>query len=117
MFYSFLIHCIHEYFLNGLTYNEPKNIKSNRLKQVTSDEFSEWISVQKISIGEQYETKKSYTDFTQIYYPDNGNDEKFSQRKFTSWMKKYAGINDWQFKVSASNGTSYFQFLINEPEL
>jgi hypothetical protein len=70
MFYSFLIHCIQEYMKNGLLYYELKNVKINRLRQVTSDDFAEWIQEQKFLEKKHYETKKFYEMFIKIYYPN-----------------------------------------------
>lgn len=107
-FFSFIIDCIYGYMKNGLHYYEPKNVKANRLRQVTNDDFSEWIATQMFDLNRTYEIKPHYENFRETYYPA----EVFSQRKFTGFLKKYAAINDWGFnQPPASSGKTFFQFL------
>ena len=92
---------------DGLTYYEPKNVKANRLRQITNDDFAEWINRENFEVNKTYETKTFYEDFKNTYCPD----ENFSQRKFTSYMKKFASLNDWRFsQPKPSGGVTYFCF-------
>jgi hypothetical protein len=107
IFYSFLIQCICEFMKNGLAYYEPKNVKPNRLRQVTSDDFAEWISEQTFELDYIYETKPYFENFLATY-----PDDKFNQRRFSSFLKKYAAINDWILKhPPASSGKTFFKFI------
>ena len=107
-FYSFMINCIHEFMNSGLVYYEPKNVKANRLRQITTDDFAEWISLESFEVNKVYEIKQQYETFKTTYY----GEDQFSQRKFTSFLKKYATLNDWGFKQPpASSGKTYFQFV------
>lgn len=107
MFYSFMISCIAEFMKSGLIYYEPKNVKANRLRQITNDDFAEWVNQQSFEVNKVYETKPLFEIFKSTYY----GDDAFSQRKFTSFLKKFATLNDWGFKQPpASGGKTYFQF-------
>ena len=107
MFYSFMIDCIVEFMKSGLVYYEPKNVKANRLRQITNEDFAEWVNQQSFEVNTVYETKPMFEIFKSTYY----GDDAFSQRKFTSFLKKYASLNDWGFKQPpASGGKTYFQY-------
>lgn len=108
MFYSFMIACIHEFLQKGLFYYEPKNVKKNRLKQITNDDFAEWVISQDFKLNKVYEIKPLYVVFKETYSPD----EDFSQRKLTNYLKKYAAIYDLFFKQPpANNGHTYFELI------
>ena len=110
-FYSFLFTCIMDFMKDGLCYYEPKNVKANRLRQVTCDDFSEWIGQQNFEVNKTYETKQFFEEYKRTYCPD----ENFHQRKFTSWLKKFSSLNEWIFdQPKASGGVTYFRF--NSPE-
>ena len=92
----------------GLEFYDPKNIVVNRLRQITTDDFSEWILNQSFENDKVYEKKPFYESFKNAYY---GEDEKFSQRKFTSYLKKYASLNNLGFnQPPASSCITFFQF-------
>lgn len=107
MFYSFMIYCICQFMQNGLVYYEPKNVVANRLRQITNDDFAEWVTQQNFEVNKVYETKPLFEVFKSTYY----GDDVFSQRKFTGFLKKYATLSDWGFKQPpASSGRTFFQF-------
>jgi hypothetical protein len=111
MFYSFLINCIKLYLKYGLHYYELKNVNSNRLRQVTTDDFAEWVVDEKFEFNKQYEIKPYYDSFKVLYYPDDA----FSQKKFTTYLKKFAAINNAIFKrPKPSNGKIFFTMLKEE---
>lgn len=106
-FYSFMLNCIWDYMKDGLYYYEPKNVKSNRLRQTTCDDFAEWVSQQNFELNKTYETKQYFEEYKSTYCPD----ENFHQRKFTGWLKKVASLNDWAFsQPKPSGGVTFFRF-------
>jgi hypothetical protein len=111
LFYSFMIYCILEFMREGLCNYDPINVISNRLRQSTNDDFSVWVETQKFELNTDHEVKPHYENFKNTYYD---TDEKFSQRKFTSYLKKYATLNGLVFFQSpASNGVTYFNLKKN----
>jgi hypothetical protein len=108
MFYSFLINSIQEYLRYGLHTYELKNVNTNRLRQVTTEDFAEWVNDEKFEFNKKYEIKPYYESFKALYYPD----DEFSQKKFTSYLKWFAVINNAIFKQpKPSNGKTFFTLL------
>lgn len=106
-FYSFMITCVCEFLKDGLCHYSPKNVTTNRLRQITNDDFAEWVEEQKFEMSMVYETKPLYEDYKARFYPD----EVFSQRRFTSFLKKYSSVNDYVFKQpKPSSGVTFFVF-------
>jgi hypothetical protein len=109
MFYSFLISCIIDYMQKGLIHYEPKNVMTNRLRQTTTADFAEWIICENIEMNKTYEVKPMYESFRNCYYEEG---DKFSQRLFSSYLKKYATLIGCTFKQpKPTGGKTFFQFL------
>jgi hypothetical protein len=107
MFDNFMVSCIQYYLQNGLRPYESINVSSNRLAQVTNEDFYTWVTEKNFEPEVKYETKTLFTEFKDLYY---GEDAKFSQRTFTNWMKKFAKSKGWTHIISRTNSTQTFSF-------
>jgi len=78
------------------------------LRQNTSEDFCEWLTVRGIKFSEQYTTSVEYNDFKNTYYGENSD---FKQRTFTNWMKIFAESEGKELKTWRSNSIVYFQII------
>jgi hypothetical protein len=109
MFYAFMIDCVLYYLRNGLVNVKPLNVATNRLLQITSEEFVEWTNSQNFRPNILYNTNELFLDFRNTYL---GEDSNFKQRSFSKQLKEYASIRGWNHSVKRSNGTQQFQFTV-----
>jgi len=107
MFFSFMLNCSKAYFNNGLNAFEGINIKRNRFRQATNEDFVQWCEDKGFQLGIDYHTKIQYESFINLYY---GDSHKIGQRTFTSWIKDYANFKQWEYNSRPSNGTTLFLF-------
>jgi hypothetical protein len=104
MFYSFMIDCATYYHKKGLQVYEFKNLLTNQLLQRTNEDFTEWILGGAVEVGKEYDLKELFLDF-------NNEDEKFPQRKFTEWLRYYAGLKNLEFEKRKSAGKQYVKLI------
>lgn len=107
-FFNYMIGCSQLYHQKGLVPYTAKNISHNKLKQDTREDFYEWVMEQEFMPNTEYETKKLFEDFKNIYSPD---DNSLHQRSFTNWLKRYGDIfHNWTLKSKSRNKVQYFKF-------
>jgi hypothetical protein len=110
MFYTFMLHCTEYYLEHGLKGYEHKALKKNKLMQTTSPEFAEWVVEHRLEVKKEYNVKELFEDFKKTYY---GDDSRFCQRTFTTWLKKYSSISDLKPVSRRSNGKTIMMFYKN----
>ncbi len=103
-FDTFMIECIQYYLKNGLVPYEQKNVEQKRIIAESSEDFFEYI--ESLGIGIRYNKAEELEKFKREY-PDN---EKLTQRKFTSWCKRYAKLKGWEIIETKSDSERYFVF-------
>ena len=106
-FFAFIMECAFFYLKSGLQYYAYRNIEKNRLRQTTSEEFAEWVISCGFQTAKVYDTQELFEDFKCTYY---GEASDFKQRSFTCWIKYYAAFQNWDMKISRSNGAQKFSF-------
>lgn len=110
IFFSYMLDCVLKYLNEGLIPYVHKNLGKNKLRQNTSEEFCQWVEMQKFELDVNYQTMDLFIVFRDTYY---GNDNsKFHQRGFTNWLKLYASSIEWKVEIWQDNHKSYFKFLV-----
>lgn len=110
-FFTFMLNCAKYYLANGLQFYKLRAVAENKLKQTTSDDFSEWINKQSIELNKAHNLSEWFDDFKAIYY---GNDSDFKQRTFNNWLKSFALTKSWILENKRSNGKSIGIFKAKE---
>lgn len=110
-FYTFMLDCGKGYLQQGLQFYNPRSIAENKLVQTTSDDFSEWIQCQFITVDKEFSLSEWYDEFRGQYY---GEDRDFKQRTFTNWLKTYALTKDWKLETRRSNSKTTGKFIIKK---
>jgi hypothetical protein len=109
-FNSCMMDCVQYYLSNGLQYYKYRGLNANKLKQSTSDEFSEWVTNREFILGTDYNITEEFNKFKSTYY---GEESDFKQRTFTNWLKIYV-LNDGKaFKRWKSDGRTLFKIYNN----
>jgi len=96
-FFSFMLNCAKYYSEYGLQFYNLRAVGDNKLVQATSDDFAEWIKIQSIPEGAEFNISAMFVDFKATYY---GEDSDFKQRTFTNWLKIYAISLNTKLKIS-----------------
>jgi len=110
-FFTFMLNCAKYYLANGLKFYKLRAVAENKLKQTTSDDFSEWIKKQVIELNKAHNLSDLFDDFKATYY---GNDNDFKQRTFNNWLKSFALTMGWNLENKRSNGRSIGIFTEKE---
>ena len=100
-----LPHCSQFYFKNGLVPYNHINVAKNLLLQSTSLEFVEWLQSNQLTIDTRHNTKELFEDFKSTYF---GEESTFKQISFSKFIRTYAQGLGLEYKVSKSNGKSFF---------
>lgn len=103
-FDNFMIECVQFYLKNGIVgQGSSEALDRKKLRDATSSEFLEFISIQKIE--GRVDKKQLYNDF--IAYNPHGT--KFLlQNTFTKWCREYFHYRGLEFEEKAINGVYYF---------
>ena len=107
-FFSFMLHCVTLYIKEGLHFYKLISVNQNKLLQLTSDDFCDWITNKDIEQDIEFNLTSWFADFKVQYY---GIDNDFKQRTFTNWLKTYALTNNWQLSTKRSNGETKAKFI------
>jgi len=97
--FSFMLHCVTLYIKEGLHFYKLISVNQNKLLQLTSDDFCDWITNKDIEQDIEFNLTSWFADFKVQYY---GIDNDFKQRTFTNWLKTYALTNNWQLSTKRS---------------
>lgn len=103
-FYSFMIDCLQLYLSNGLIEPEHLSVKLISLKAETSLEFKDFI-LEHLTLDKEIETKGFYEEFLRL---TGFEAHEVRQRRFSSWVAKYAKVFGYQYLQRTRNGTSWF---------
>ena len=77
----------------------------------SSMEFYEWISEDdNFSFNVRYNKIEMFTLFTNEYQDYK---KYLSQKKFTTWVKKYANFLNLDYKQGNTNGNRWFEIINN----
>ena len=107
-FDNYMVFCIQVYLKNGLIKQNAKNLKLRKLMAETSMEFYEWFTeTADIPFNQRCDKKQYYNNFKENY----GDFKKdwFSQRLFTTWLKKTSLFLKYGYTQDASNGWQWFE--------
>ena len=104
-FYRYMLECSMLYLKRGLVPYDFKSIDDNRLRQLLTEEFYEWILNADLKVNQEYVTQELLSGFKQLY---NLGDE-FKQRQFSNQLRKYAKAKGIGITFRSSNGTSFFK--------
>ena len=90
-FFNFIVFCVHSYFTNGLIRPSQSTLDKRKLLNETCKEFIDFmqdlnITFDEVGFSKDYDKQTLCNDFI-LQYPDF---VKISQRRFTSWLHKYA---------------------------
>lgn len=99
-FDSFMLNCVHEYFLYGLIEAEEINLSQRKLINETTKEFVEFMTDsfddengQKepfLKYGHAFDLKELHQKFLSEYEEYGHNGRQLTQKKFTNFLKLYA---------------------------
>ncbi len=104
----FMIECLQGYLKNGLLTYEFANYEKKKLIDSTSEEFAEF-SV-KLVPGEEFNKKELFDEFKREYeYND-----KFTQGKFTKWMKLFGRIKNYEIAERKSGSKRTLEYIDKE---
>ncbi|WP_035669076.1 primase-helicase family protein [Flavobacterium sp. 83] len=93
MFDCFMIECVQLFLKEGLLEAKPLKLKVNKLIQLTSPEFHNFISKDAITIGKWIDKNEFLQQFTDAY----PKLEDVKSNSLTRWMKKYCEENDLEY--------------------
>ncbi|WP_159018696.1 primase-helicase family protein [Algibacter sp. L3A6] len=85
-FFHFMMHCVQMYLNHGLIQAKPINLKTNKLINVTSEEFVAFMDLGLVEFNTWISKKDVLTLFTKEYVQYNN----LSSHQMTKWMKEYA---------------------------
>jgi Zn-dependent M32 family carboxypeptidase len=109
-FTAYMIGCLKFYLQYGLQPYDLINVSKNALIQSAGEDFAQWLEEKNFLIGPIYRTKELFEEFKNRYY---GPEADYKQRTFTNHLNKWAGMKNWDMKVTTDPGTkaSMFQFI------
>lgn len=110
-FYTLMLTCGSYYLSEGLQHYELRSVADNKVRQNTSEDFSEWVQEQNFQPGIVINLSETFQSFKSLYY---GDDTKFNQRHFNNWMKTYASAKKLTLKTKRSNSINYGTFIHTE---
>lgn len=106
-FYTLMLKCGCYYLSKGFQYYKLRSVADNKVRQNTSDDFSEWIQGKSFQTDKEFNLTEQFLEFKNLYY---GDDTKFNQRLFNNWMKTYASAKKLTLKTKRSNSINYGTF-------
>lgn len=113
LFFTFIIDCIQFFLKNGLLEAKPLKLKANKLMQLTSPEFYNFILKEEIPTGKWIEKKDLLQEFKGAY----PHLENISSHILTKWIKKYATENGLEYVDRHIAGKYDFKLnVINEKD-
>lgn len=114
-FDNFMIHCVQQYLMHGLTKPNTINLLKRKLIEETQPEFITFMESLQIKHLERYSNKATYEAFIEKH----SDFRKLSQRKFNKYLKRYAEFRPEvkSYTQSESNGQYYFQFELEITEI
>lgn len=110
MFDSVMVDCLRYYLKNGLKTYEHISVERNVLAAATCSEFVSFMLDEAecpIKLGEEFESKEVFDRFVAEYVPDMD----LKQRTFTTWVRKYAEMYNYQLTDRGSNGKRYYKLI------
>ncbi|GAA4470452.1 hypothetical protein GCM10023189_59070 [Nibrella saemangeumensis] len=109
-FDRYMVDCVHTYLKDGLQPYKSRNVAANRLKQITGDDFFDWVTTCDEGAGlvpdREYQTAELFNDFKTRYAIDD-----LKQRGFTNKIKAYAASKGLTYKVSPDKKIPKFSLL------
>lgn len=115
-----MIKAITAFMKNDCKIDKPTaiNLNERKLREHTSHEFLEFIrEIEMIGTQVELDKNKLFTDF-KSKYQDFEKDNRFTQRRFTTWIKQYMNLSDhlenWDSDKSQyrTKEASYYVFRI-----
>jgi len=109
-FYNYMIRCVQLYLINGLVLSDFNNLDTRKFIKETSFEFYEWTNEKDVmKEGERLFKSQLFSMFCEEF-PDW---KKFnlSQRRFSSWLDKYADFKGYDVTRSQDAGGDRYILL------
>ncbi len=106
-FDNLMMFCVSLYLKSGLTDYKHQNLRTRKLRQMTSHEFAEYVSDESspIQINTRYDKKEAFEAFLEEY---GDLRHEVHQRNFTKWVQIYAQVMDLKIVQSKSGASRYF---------
>lgn len=106
-FHHYMMFCVQEYLQNGLFYPATVNLKINKLRQRTSEDFAKWIMGKYIQSGTEYKLDDWIIEFREFSCTD---ESEIQMKQFKKWLKSYAETNSLEYSHRRSNHINYCSF-------
>lgn len=114
-FDNYMVHCIQEYFKNGLIEQEAVNIKLRKFIAETSMEFYEWAQDElNLPINTRNDKSESYEKFINEYKDYN---KWLKRKRFSIWVQKYASFMKYEYTDGVSHGSRWFEIINKESKV
>tara|TARA_R110000782_G_scaffold28300_1_gene71154 strand:+ start:792 stop:3146 length:2355 start_codon:yes stop_codon:yes gene_type:complete len=109
-FDNYMVYCLQAYLKNGLVRQNAKNLKLRKLMSETSMEFYEWFTDSaELPFNKRLDKKEYYNEFKNNY--EDFKKDWFSQRIFTTWLKKTAIFLGHEYNQDSTNGFQWFEIV------
>ena len=106
-FDNYMIESCRLFLEHGLPVNKTINVAINLLLQSTCVEFMEWMESKQMVTGENYQFRKNFDEFKNLYMGENS---LFSENTFIKWVKLYAETLNLKYISFRFNDLYYFKF-------
>lgn len=107
-FDNYMIKCVQLYLQLGLIeQSNAINIKTRQFIADTSSEFYSYMNEDFKRYNERIDKKEAMAHFVEVY-PDYSA-KWFTQKRFTTWLEKWARFSGKEFLQNQSNGIHYFE--------
>ncbi|MEL6628522.1 MAG: hypothetical protein AAFQ92_23570 [Bacteroidota bacterium] len=112
-FDNFMISCLQIYLQKGLQTAEGINLMERKLRAASCPEFILFMEELKIKHLEEWKKRELFSRFLELN-PDYSKFQWMRQRKFTTWLQKYAEYHPSVERIHErrSNNIDYFSFSL-----
>ncbi len=111
---NYMLSCMQNYLKYGIQEPINKTLNQRKLINQTHEDFILFIDGKAIQAGVDYDKKALFNEFINKF--ENWKNEKFTQNRFTVWLRKYAELSEKFGKYETHNDTNkgicYFKFLL-----
>ena len=117
-FDNIMMSCLCDYFTCGVLEAETINLHARKLKQLTSEQFIQFMEeLPDLEHEKRFSKKQLYEDFTQNEQRKEVMFKGFSQRMFTNFLRYWAEYRpEWAgYREQRSDKTDYIMFFKNAP--
>lgn len=105
-FDNYMIYCLQLYLKTGLIHQNARNLKKRKFVASTSMEWVEYCEEDNLKLNKRIDKKQAFNDFVDEY-PDFK--KWFTQRRFTSWVQKWATYLGFEYTDGITQGMQWFE--------